>query len=162
MRHSLLCAVLTAVTLSVPAAFAVDEHHPDKDKKPAPAANAAPPKPAAVKGADMGQMRDNMKKMREQMDKMQKTTDPKERQKLMQAHMQTMMESMKTMHSMGGPMMMGGGQHGGMAMGDKTAGMKDGDMMKHHEMMGNRVDMMQMMMEQMMQHEHAMESMPAK
>jgi len=35
-------------------------------------------------------------------------------------------------------------------------------MMKHHEMMGNRMDMMQMMMEQMMQHDHAMESMPDK
>jgi len=31
--------------------------------------------------------------------------------------MQTMQESMKTMRGMGGPMMMGSGQHGGMAMG---------------------------------------------
>jgi hypothetical protein len=40
--------------------------------------------------------------------------------------------------------------------------MKDGDMNKRQEMTEKRMDMMQMMMEQMMQHDHAMESMPAK
>lgn len=41
-------------------------------------------------------------------------------------------------------------------------GMKDGDMMKYHAMMEKRMDMMQMMMEQMMQHNQAMEPTPAK
>ena len=40
--------------------------------------------------------------------------------------------------------------------------MTDADMMKRHEMMEKRMDMMQMMMEQMMQHGQATESMPAK
>ena len=35
----------------------------------------------------------------------------------MQEHMQTMQENIKTMRSMGGLMMMGSGQHVGMAMG---------------------------------------------
>jgi hypothetical protein len=34
--------------------------------------------------------------------------------------------------------------------------------MQRHGMMEKRMDMMQMMMEQMMQHDQAMESMPAK
>jgi hypothetical protein len=47
-------------------------------------------------------------------------------------------------------------------MGGKKGGMTPSDMMKRDEMMEKRMDMMQMMMEQMIQHDHAMESMPAK
>ena len=89
-----------------------------------------------------------------------------------------------------GGMMMGGAQGGGMMQGDKMAGMKegammkgdkkggmaeggmkkggmmggmmDGDMMKHHAMMEKRMDMMQMMMEQMVHHDQSMEFMRAK
>jgi hypothetical protein len=100
--------------------------------------------------------------MQAQMDKIHKTTDPAERQKLMQAHMQAMQENMKMMRALGGPMMMGGSQHGGMKLGDKKGAMMGGDMMQHHEMMEKRMDMMQMMMEQMMQRDQAMGSMPAK
>jgi hypothetical protein len=35
-------------------------------------------------------------------------------------------------------------------------------MMKRHELMEKRIDMMQMMMEQMMQHEQMMQVMPTK
>jgi len=80
----------------------------------------------------------------------------------MQAHMQAMQENMKMMRGMGSPMMKGGGEHGGMMMRDMKGGMTEGDMMKRHAMMEQRMDMMQMMMEQMMQHDQAMESMPAK
>ncbi len=76
--------------------------------------------------------------------------------------MQTMQENMKMMRGMGGPMMMGSGQSGGMMMDGKKGGMTEGDMMKRHEMMEKRMDMMQMMMEQMMRHDQAMGSMPAK
>jgi hypothetical protein len=108
------------------------------------------------------QMQEKMKAMQAQMDTIHKTTDPKERQKLMQAHMQAMQENMKAMHGMGGPMMKDGGEHGGMMMGDKKGAMKDGDMNKRQEMTEKRMDMMQMMMEQMMQHGQATESMPAR
>ncbi len=119
MKRSLLCAALTAVAFSVPVAFAVDGHHPDQDKKSAPAAKSAPAKPAATVGTDTAQMQGNMKKMQEQMDKIRKTTDPKERQKLMQEHMQAMQDNMKSMRGMGGPMMTVGGQHGSMTMSGK-------------------------------------------
>ena len=59
---------------------------------------------------------------------------------------------------MGGPMMMGGG----MMAGGKKSGMKDGDVMKHHDMIETRMDMMQTMIEQMMQRDQEMGSMPAK
>jgi uncharacterized protein HemX len=80
------------------------------------------------------QMQENMKAMQTQMDGIRNTTDPKERQKLMQEHMRAMQENMKAMQGM---------------MGGKEAGMKEGDMM-------------QMMMEQMVQHRQMMESTPAK
>ena len=108
-------------------------------------------KPAAGMGMmddkQTAQMQEHMKKMQQQMEKLRATTDPKERQKLMQEHMQTMQENMKSMRGMGGGMMMGmmgGGQKGGPMMGGNLD-MTGDDMMKRHEMMEKRMDMMQMM-----------------
>ncbi|MBI5910068.1 MAG: hypothetical protein HY848_08960 [Betaproteobacteria bacterium] len=149
MKTSILVAAIVAGALAAPIVSAQDKH--------------AHPKPTTSMGMDkhMPQMQENMKKMQQQMEKLRATTDPKERQKLMQEHMQTMLENMKAMRGMGGPMMMGGAQPGGTAKdGHKHAA--GGDMMQHHATMEKRMDMMQMMMEQMMQHDQAMESMPAK
>ena len=148
MKTTLLSAAIIACSLSVPGVSAQEK--------------SAPAKPAMSMDMDkqMPQMQEKMKAMQGQMDKIRKTTDPKERQKLMQEHMQAMQENMKSMRSMGGAMMMGG-KKDGMASGDHK-GMAGGDMMKHHSMMENRMDMMQMMMEQMMQRDQAMESMHAK
>ena len=151
MKRSMLFAVLTVAALAAPAASA-------QDTKPA----AAKPVMSMDMDKHMSQMQEKMKTMQGQMDKIRKTTDPKERQKLMQEHMQAMQENMKTMRGMGGPMMTGGGEHGGMKMGGKKDGMMEGDMMKRHGMMEKRMDMMQMMMEQMMQRDQMMQSMPAK
>lgn len=85
----------------------------------------------------------DMSKHMPQMEKIRATSDPKERQQLMRDHMQSMQDNMKMMHGMSGPMTMG-------------------DMMKRHAMMEQRMDMMQMMMEQMMQRDQVMEPMPAK
>jgi len=140
MKISLLTSAIVACALSAPIVSAQEK--------------TAPAGPAMNMDMDksMSQMQEKMKAMQAQMETIHKTTDPKERQKLMQAHMLAMQENMKAMHGMGGPMMMD----------DQKGGMKDGDMMKRHAMMEKRMDMMQMMMEQMMQHDHAMESMPAK
>ena len=149
MRTSLLAAATIACALLTPVAFAQDK--------------SAPAKPAMTMDMDkqMSQMQANMKTMQQQMDKLRATTDPTKRQKLMQEHMQTMQDSMKSMHGMGGPMMMGGTMGSGMAMGGQkdTAG---GDMMQRQNMMEHRLDMLQMMMEQMMHHHQMMQSMPAK
>jgi len=140
---SLVAAIVACALSSGPAASAQD--------------NAPPGKPAM--SMDMGQqmstMQANMKDMQAQMEKIRATTDPKERRKLMEAHMQAMQECMATMREQDKPMMtMGGDQAGGMAMG--------GDMMKHRQMMEGRMGMMEMMMEQMLQHMQMMQSVPSK
>ena len=155
MKNSLVVAAIAACALSASVVSAQEKY---------------PPTPPAMKdkamnmdmSKQMPQMQDNMKKMQTQMDKIRATTDPKERQKLMQEHMQAMQANMKTMHGMGGPMMMGGDQPSGMKMAGKKGAMSQDDMMKRHTMMEQRMDMMQMMMEQMMQRDQVMESMPAK
>ncbi len=91
----------------------------------------------------------------------QTTSDPTEHQKLMQEHMQTMLEDMQAMRTMGGPMMMGSDQGGGGAKGNHKQKAR-GDMTQRQEMMEKRMDMMQMMMEQMLQHDSAMVAAPAR
>jgi hypothetical protein len=149
MKTSILIAAITACALSTPIASAQDR--------------AAPGKPAVgmAMGQQMSHMQQNMSAMQAQMASIRTTTDPAERQKLMQAHMKSMQDNMRAMSAMGGPMMMGGDQRGGMAMGDGQP-MAGGDLMQRHQVMETRMNMMQMMMEQMLQHMQAMESMPAK
>ena len=149
MKTSIIVAAIVAGVLSAPIVSAQDKH--------------VHPKPGVTMKEDkqMSQMQENMKTMQQQMEKLQATIDPQERQKLMQEHMQAMQENMQAMHGMGGPMMMGSGQPGGMAMDGKKK-MASGDMMQHHAMMEKRMDMMQMMMEQMVQHDQATAATPAK
>jgi len=134
------------------------------------------PKPTAPNVQDfdkqMAQAQDNMKKMREEMDKIRQTQDPQERQKLLQEHWTTMQNNMQLMHDM----WMSGGAMGccmdGMGMWDHD---HDGSMMgwghmghyyskltpeqmkQRHYMMDRYMPMQQMMMDQMMHHEHYMQ-----
>jgi len=82
-------------------------------------------------------MMDSMKTMQDQMEKLRAATDPKERQRLMQEHMKTMRDTMAAMHGMLGTAM-GGGMGTGMTQ--------------------RRMDTMQMMMEQMIEHQSAMQN----
>ena len=154
-----LQSMLLAAMLAVPVAQAADPedhaaHHADADRQQA---DSAPGDKAT--GMKMEKMQEQMKKMREQMDRIHAAKDPQERQKLMTEHMQSMRDSMNTMHAMGGgmmgkkgePMMEGSGDSGGAPMGKM--------MMKRHKMMEDRMDMMQMMLEQMMEHESAEQKM---
>jgi hypothetical protein len=144
---TMICSVFAAAPL-----FAVEEHHPEKDKKPSQVSPAPSDKQAQEQ---MSRMQERMKKMQEQMEKVQQTTDPKERQKLMQEHMQTMHEQMMDMRGMGGGMMMRGMGEGMRMGGGPRPGMSAE---KRMDMMEKRMDMMQMMMEQMMQREKAEKS----
>ncbi len=106
----------------------------------------------------MQQMQEHMKQMHAQMEKLQKTTDPKERQKLMEEHMKAMREHMSMMRDLGGCHMMGGQAAGGRADASMGCGAVHAvDPKRRQEMMEGRMDMMQMMMEQMMQHQGAMD-----
>jgi hypothetical protein len=149
MKTSLLFAAIVACAMAAPVVTAQD--------------GAAPVKMAKGMDTDrqMSAMQVNMKEMQRDMERIHATTDPKERQKLLQEHMQAMQQGMKTMHGMAGPMMAGGGPQDGTAAGGHKD-MAAGEMMQHHQAMEQRIDMMQMMMEQMMQHEQVRESMPAK
>lgn len=140
MRKSIVICALVASVVAAPLALAQD-----KAPHTMPAMNTQADK-------DMAPMQDNIKKMQDQMDKIAVTSDPKEREKLMQEHMQTLQENMKAMRSMGGPMM----RRDRMAPSDKMgAGTSGGDMKMRQEKMEKRMDMMQMMMEQMMQRDAA-------
>jgi hypothetical protein len=109
--------------------------------------------------AMMELMQNNMKEMQALMTQIQGSHDPAERHALMQKHQQTMHAQMKAMQGMGGGMMMGmmnkSAEKGGDSKDAMKSGMPCGDMRKCHEMMEGRMDMMQMMMEQMMQHDAA-------
>jgi hypothetical protein len=95
-------------------------------------------KPAA--SAPAGKMPEMMTRMQGQMKQIHATTDPKERARLMDEHMKAMHESM--------PM---------------TRGMEEGSGMsgaQRMDAMGRRMDMMEQMMQQMLEHQKARETAP--
>ena len=150
MKTPILFAAIVASALSsVPAASAQD--------------TATPGTPATSTDMEqqMSTMQAKMTDMQAQVEKIRATTDPKERRKLMEVHMQAMQECMATMREHDKPMMMGGDQAGGMAMGGDKA-KAGGDMMKHHQKMESRMGMMEMMMEQMLQHMQMMQPVPSR
>ncbi len=159
MRNFLMVTLFT-VAVAAPLAYGADEHHPEK-AGPAPKAAKAPAKPKAEDKA-APQMQDHMKKMQDLMARLQKTTDPAERKKLMEEHTKAMQEGMQMMRGMGGGMMQGM-ESGMMGQAPKDGagkpGMGRGAPMSP-DMMERRMDMMQMMMEQMMQHQKALEGTP--
>jgi hypothetical protein len=103
-------------------------------KAPATGGKAA----AAASMPMMAQMDEHMKKMQALHDKMMGAATPEERQKAMTEARKEMQDSMAMM----GPMMQGGGMMGGKG--------KAGDTQAEMQMMGKRMDMMQMMMQMMM------------
>lgn len=142
MIDTLVFATLTALALSAP--YAIAETAAKTDKKP------------VVSDAETdklyGAMQERYKKMQEQMGKIRQTKDPKDRQKLLQEHWQTMHEGMGMM---GGGM--GRGPRGGAMMGAGPAGCPLGAapeaMTCRQNMMERRMEMMQMMMENMIEHQ---------
>ena len=139
MNKLVMTAIAASLAFANPA-FAVDAHHPEKSQ-------SAATKPAAP----VKEMQDNVKKMHSQLERIGKTTDDVERQKLIAEHMQTMHENMQAAKGMmsGGmacPMMKGGMD---MGMMQKGGGSDAEPMMQRMQSMEKRMDMMQMMMEQM-------------
>jgi hypothetical protein len=149
-------------TLLASHAYADDKHHPPEAAKPAQGKQSAPAPAAADKRFTAAY--DQMKKMMGQMDKIKATKDPQERQRLMQEHMEAMHEGLQALRPTGGgAMQMMGCQmmkekeakdkdDGKMCpmMGDARAKASSGERL---DMMEKRMDMMQMMMEQMVERE---------
>jgi hypothetical protein len=120
-------------------ACAADPHH--AENKPS-ATSVSSPSPA---------MMDNMKKMKLQMAQLRATTDHKERERLLGEHMKTMQDTMSAMRGSGG--MMGCEMMSSGKMGEGKMGMQ-------HDKSTDGMGMMQMMMDQMMEHQKAMQSPP--
>ena len=99
------------------------------------------------------QMESHLKDMQALMDRMQGTQDAKARRKLMDEHARSMREMMKNMRSSSGDMkmgMMGGGARRGGPL-------PEGEKMRQH-LLEKRIDMMDMMMDQMMKSQDLMKS----
>jgi len=131
--HLLTVAMLLAFPL--PSLYADDAHHPEKRAQGKSAPMAAQ---KGMGGGMMENMQVHMKKMMQQMQEIHEARDPDKRDRLTEEHMQSMQEGMKMMKGMGGGMMMGKGK----PVGD--------DMRTRMDMMEQRVEMIQMMMDQMM------------
>lgn len=140
--------VLLVLAFALTGSYAVAEtteadhtaHHPDDAAKPA---EATAQKSSNADMPMMADMQDNMKMMQETMQKIHVATTDADRKKLMEEHMKLMSDHMKMMKGMNGEGAMAdmNGKHG---MGMMEGGMKCGMM--------DKMDMMQKMMDQMMQH----------
>jgi hypothetical protein len=150
-------------TLLATHAYADDKHHPpEAAAKPAQGKQAAQTPTAVDKRFTAAY--DQMKKMMGQMDKIKATKDPQERQRLMHEHMDAMHEGLQALRPTGGGAMQ---MMGCQMMKEKEAKDKSDAMTcpmmgdarpkpssgERLEMMEKRMDMMQMMMEQMVERE---------
>lgn len=127
-----LISLLTTITIDT--ARAADEHDAHHPAAAAKASSGTPATPAEARSGAM----DNMKKMQQQMAAIRAEKDPTQRAKLLDEHMQTMQATTQMMQR------------------DKGCTMMDSGMMKNGESDGS-MNMMQMMMDQMMQHQKAMQ-----
>jgi hypothetical protein len=154
-------AAIAASLIFAAPAFAADEHHPENSE--AAQSSAAVPDAAAT----VRKMQGNVRKMQAQLERMAKAKTDEQRQTIMLEHMKTMHENMDLAHSMeGGDMacdMMRGGKMGGHMDMMHKGGMGGMGMMggegraeaspDRMQQLEKRLDMMQMMMEQMMRHQ---------
>jgi hypothetical protein len=184
-RRSMKCKPLTPLLAAAVAALSVAASRA-APPPPHPAQSAAV---TQRRSGQIRQLQARMRLMQEQMRRIDETHSPEERAKLLHEHMQTMLEAMRAMRAMGGGMMhhmmggavtgrgmMGGAMTGrGMMGGAMTGRGMMGGAMTGRGMMGgassratpaaqrrwmqDRLDMMQMMMEQMMGQMRAMEGM---
>jgi len=134
--------------------------------QPPVAAPQAKQVPSTPEDADkqLATMQAEMTRMQAQMRKIQETTDPKERQRLLQDHWTSMQSMMSLMNGFGltgghmmGEHMMGAPTMGGhMMMWNDYRNLTPEQLKQRQYMMDRFVPMQQMMMEQMMQHQHWM------
>ncbi|TRZ56164.1 MAG: hypothetical protein D4S02_16310 [Rhodocyclaceae bacterium] len=155
-------SILAASMLLAFSAHADEAHHPDKKGD---SIEVKAPAQAIIEGTRKLQY--NVKKMQAQLDLLAKSKAPEEQQKALAENMQTMHESMMLGKSMAGggmkcPMMEGGmdmmNKKGMGMMGPAGEGAGPEAMMGRMQQMEKRMDMMQMMMEQM----NKPQSLPAK
>lgn len=116
MKKSLLITALLTLPLSTFLAWADEAHHSDKVKIPVTTITDKD------KQMQMGKMQEHMMRMHEQMHKIMGAKNPQEREQLMQEHSKMMQDNMQMMQGMMGGGMIGKGEMGGDAKGDKMDG----------------------------------------
>jgi len=168
--NTTLFASSIAIILSLSAAQAADDVDNSAHQHGSTADKSDPSLDGPLGDSGLG-------KMREIMERLHSTTDSKEREALMKEHLEALRESLKFMRAMkgkGGIDMKGGGkkdeggaekadhQHGDdtagagagkMEKGGKGGGMMMGGMMKMHKKMEDRMDALQTILEQLVEHE---------
>ena len=148
---STLLAGITVVMITLSTAVVADKAH-HKGEAAGKAMSGMMHSKSGMPMADMDTIREHMEKMQKTMGKIHNTKDNKEHQELMQQHMKEMHKGMGMMHGM-----MSGEMPGKMKErvemmdeDDEIADLKT--MRKRHQMMEQRMDTMQGMMGQMMEH----------
>jgi hypothetical protein len=183
IMNKLLVAFLTALVLGMPAARAANDEDENGDEEE----HAAHQHGTAAGGEASGQkghnpakhLQMNMKTMQEVMTKIGETTDPAEKKRLLRVHMLAMQEHIKTMRSIsadqqpgsgssahdhgdqgtkGGDSKKGGVMGGGMMGG----GMMGGGMMKMHKKVEQRLDAIEQLLEQLIEHGAAEDTLEGK
>jgi hypothetical protein len=161
----LLFTLLAALILAVPGARAEQDqqgkdehagHHPSDAQSPGTREHS----PAE-------HLRANMKTMQDVMARIRDTADPAEKKRLLRVHMLAMQEQIRTMRSAtpaahdhggdGGAKESGAAGKGGDAMKDAgmMGGMMKGGMMKMHKKVEGRLDALEGLLEQLIEHEAA-------
>ena len=173
MQKLAMTAIAASLAFATPA-FADHDHHPQKGEE----AKAGSAKPAAMSAATVQKIQDHVKKVQAQLDRIAKASTDEERQKATAELSQMMRGNMKMARGMkagtmdcpmmehgkmgkGGMGMMGGGMMGG-GMGAKGDGAQPGASAERMQQMEKRMDMMQMMMEQMMRRPEGQQATPVK
>jgi hypothetical protein len=153
MKNTIIAGLLAAGLAVAPAwADEKEDHYKEGTKGVTP--HMLKPEQLDQMQKHNDEMEKHLNDMQALMDKMHTTKDPKERHKLMDEHMKSMREMMKGMRSSSGEMKMG------MMSGGPKAGepMPEGEKQRQY-LLEKRIDMMNMMMEQMMQEEDMKKSM---
>jgi hypothetical protein len=163
MRTSTLI-LLSGLALAAPLALAQEEV--DHSTHAGPAAEEAAPAPEEQGGghdhgtAKPSPARENMQKTEGLMAQIAQSADPAEKRELLRAHLQALREQMKLLRSERAGMKMAAKSDGNKDAGGMMGGMmKDGGMMKGGGMMGmhkkmvDRVDMLERVLQQLIEHE---------
>jgi hypothetical protein len=153
MKNAIILALLAAGLAAAPAwADEKEDHYKEGTKGVTP--HMLNPQQLDQMKKHNDEMEKHLKDMQAEMEKMHTTKDPKERRKLMDEHMKSMRDMMKGMRGSSDEMKMG------MMSGGPKAGepMPEGEKQRQY-LLEKRIDMMNMMMEQMGQREDMMKSM---
>lgn len=152
MNKWILMVLVASAFAAMPAiADEMEEHRKEASREVAPEAIRPEQLDSIKKHND--EMESHLKDMQTQMDRMHGTKDAMERRKLMDEHARSMREMMKNMRSSSGDMkmgMMGGGAR-------RSGPLPEGEKMRQH-LLEKRIDMMDMMMDQMMKSQDLMKS----